>query len=419
MKSKIGAFLLSFAIAFGLWFYVITVVSPESEDTFHDIPVVMNGESILNDRGLMILSGKNQTVDLKLEGYRTDLANLNKANIILLADLSQITTAGEHKLSYDISYSIAQTGPLTVLEQTEKLITVVVAEQVKKEIPVEVVYTGSVPENYIAHKQTIALDHTTVTISGPKDVVNQIAKAKVSVDLTDKTSTISGAYGFTLCDSWGVPATDLSNVTTNLNEVRVTLRIQKTKLVPLVLDVIYGGGVTESTSRIEMDMDSVQVAGNEAALDALNEIVLGTVDLSNILESTMLTYPIILPDGVTNVTNVPEVNVSVSFPDLEIREYKVNNLLAKNLPVGLEAQWLTTSVTVRLRGETEVLKNLTAQDISVVVDFTNAEIGAQIYSAVILVDTDAVVGAIGNYEVYVSVQIRTPLNDPYAYGTEG
>ena len=85
---------------------------------------------------------------------------------------------------------------------------------------------------------------------------------------------------------------------------------------------------------------------------------------------------------------------------------------------GLEAQWLTTSVTVRLRGETEVLKNLTAQDISVVVDFFGAEIGAQIYDAMILVDTDAVVGAIGDYEVYVSVQIRSPLA-PIAYGTEG
>jgi hypothetical protein len=136
------------------------------------------------------------------------------------------------------------------------------------------------------------------------------------------------------------------------------------------------------------------------------------------LESTTLTYPIILPEDVTNVTNVSEVNVSVSFPDLEIREYKVNNLVAKNLPSGLEAMWLTTSVTVRLRGETEVLRNLTAQDISVVVDLSDAEIGAQIYAAVIQVNTDAVVGSIGNYEVYVSVQMRTPLT-PSIYGTEG
>ena len=92
--------------------------------------------------------------------------------------------------------------------------------------------------------------------------------------------------------------------------------------------------------------------------------------------------------------------------------------MAQNLPTGLEANWLTTSVTVRLRGETEVLKNLTAQDISVVVDFFGAEIGAQIYDAVIVVNTDAVVGAIGNYEVYVSVQMRSPLS-PFVYGTEG
>jgi hypothetical protein len=61
---------------------------------------------------------------------------------------------------------------------------------------------------------------------------------------------------------------------------------------------------------------------------------------------------------------------------------------------------------------------LTAQDISVVVDLSDAEIGAQIYAAVIQVNTDAVVGSIGNYEVYVSVQMRTPLT-PSIYGTEG
>ena len=94
MKNKAIYALLAAAIAFGLWLYVITVVSPESQNTYLDIPVVMDGESLLNDRGLMIIAGGAQTVDLKLEGYRTDLSQLNKANITLLADLSQITTAG-------------------------------------------------------------------------------------------------------------------------------------------------------------------------------------------------------------------------------------------------------------------------------------------------------------------------------------
>ena len=409
MKSKLGTFLLAIAISFAFWFYVVTAVNPESEESYYDIPVVMDGESILNDRGLMIISGASQTVNLKLEGNRSDLSKLNKTNITLLADLSKITTAGEHKLSYDISYpGFAQSGTISVLEQSPKLITVVVVERAKKEVPVEVVYTGAVPDNYIAHKQSVTLDHTSVTISGPKDVVSQIDHAQVTVDLTGKNTTISSAYRYTLCDENDAPIENLTNITTNLNEVRVTLRIQKTKEVPLVLNVIYGGGVTESTSQIVMDRNTIQVAGNEADLEGLTEIVLGTVDLSDILESTVLTYPVVLPADVTNLTGATEINVSVDFPDLEIRQFKVYNSRAKNLPEGLSAAWITNSLIVKLRGATEVLDKLTAESIYIVVDLTNAEVGSQVYDATIFVNTDGVVGAVGTYEVYVSVQSYVP-----------
>jgi YbbR domain-containing protein len=277
-----------------------------------------------------------------------------------------------------------------------------VERRVEKQVEVVPIYEGTVPEGYLSDKANAVLDYETITVAGPASILNQIDHAQIYVNIDGRTSTLDDVFAYTLCDRGGkaVQVNNVELVTAQPGEVNLMLPIQQVKEVQLALNVIYGGGVTESTSRIEMDMDSVQVAGSEAALDGLSEIVLGTVDLSDILESTTLTYPIILPEGVMNVTNVPEVHVSVSFPDLEIREYKVNNLVAQNLPSGLEAQWLTTSVTVRLRGETEVLKNSTAQDISVVVDFFGAEIGAQIYDAMILVDTDAVVGAIvdGNKE---------------------
>ncbi len=406
MKSKLGAALLAVLISFGLWLYVITVVSPESESTYYDVPVVLDGESLLHDRGLMIISGTDQKVTLKLQGNRTDLINLNKANITLLADLSRITTPGEHKLSYIPSYGIDQTGTLSVLEQSPKLITVVVAELAKKEIPITIAYTGAVPDNYIAYKQSAALDHASVIISGPKDVVSRIDHAQVTVDLTNQYETISGSYGFALCDEQDQPLENLSNVTANLSQVRVTLRIQKTKEIPLILNVIYGGGVTAETSQIQLDRQTIQVAGSETALDELNQIVLGTLDLSTILESTTLTYPISLPADVTNVTNVEEVTVSVSFPDLEIRQFKIANFVAENTPEGLEPQWLTDSLTVSLRGTKEVLDSILEEDISIVVNLANAEIGKQVYDARVHVNTSGVVGAIGVYEVYASVQYK-------------
>ena len=54
MKNKVLAILLSVVVAFGLWMYVITSVSPGSEETYYNIPVVMDGETLLAERNLMI-----------------------------------------------------------------------------------------------------------------------------------------------------------------------------------------------------------------------------------------------------------------------------------------------------------------------------------------------------------------------------
>ena len=41
MKNKLLTILLSVAIAVGMWVYVITVEQPESEETYYDIPVIL------------------------------------------------------------------------------------------------------------------------------------------------------------------------------------------------------------------------------------------------------------------------------------------------------------------------------------------------------------------------------------------
>ena len=83
-KNKIVSMLLSLAIAMGLWLYVITTVSPGWEETIYDIPVVFEGETVLNnERNLMITSDRTVTVNLKVSGNRSDLVKLNKSNITI------------------------------------------------------------------------------------------------------------------------------------------------------------------------------------------------------------------------------------------------------------------------------------------------------------------------------------------------
>ena len=103
MKNKILPILLSAVIAFGLWAYVITVDQPESEKTYYNIPVVLQNESILTERGLMIVS-ERPTVTLDLSGTRTNLNQLNESNINVIANVASIVTPGTHELTYNVSY---------------------------------------------------------------------------------------------------------------------------------------------------------------------------------------------------------------------------------------------------------------------------------------------------------------------------
>ena len=56
MKNKFLSALISILAALLLWAYVITVESPGSTNTVHNIPVVFEGETLLRERGLIITS---------------------------------------------------------------------------------------------------------------------------------------------------------------------------------------------------------------------------------------------------------------------------------------------------------------------------------------------------------------------------
>jgi hypothetical protein len=115
-----------------------------------------------------------------------------------------------------------------------------------------------------------------------------------------------------------------------------------------------------------------------------------------------------LPENVENLTGSDYVEVSISFPDLEIREFKVSDLVALNVPFGMEVNWITTTFTVRLRGATDVLNQLTADRIVVSVDLTGAELGKQGFKPSIRVQTDGVVGYVkyGQDDPLVYLELR-------------
>ncbi len=407
-RNKLYAALLSVAIAFGLWLYVVSNVSQEDDATFYNIPVSMVGESVLTERNLMITGISSSTVTLHLSGTRSDLYQLNSSNITVQVNLSEIYEAGDRiALSYSISYpgDVSSDG-IVVESRSPSYIYVDVDYRRTKEIPVEIQYTGTRSGDYLYDTENAELDYTTVTVIGPAEVADQIEYALIEVDLTDRTESISESFRYTLCDANGEPV-DAEQITTNVEEIRLEMQIQRIQALTLAVDVIYGGGATVENTTVTIEPETIRVSGGEAVLEELGEsYTLGSVNLVDLEKSSNeLTYTITLPDGVTNQTGVSEATVSVSFTGLKTKEFTVDNFECINVPEGMEAEIISASLTVKVRGPSAEIEALTEEDITVVVDFSNAEVGTATYGVSVVFAADfANVGALRTASITATVQ---------------
>ena len=408
MKNKILSAALSLVIAFVLWFYVITVVSPGSEDWVYDIPVVFEGETVLTeDRGMMITSrSEDVLIDLKLSGNRTDLAKVNRGNITIKVDLSKVYDPGEHELTFNpIFPGDVPSGALTVESKYPETVKLTVEKKVKKPVDVRVNFVGSAAENFMVDTENRILDYPTVNVTGPSSVVELIAHAKIDVDLTDRVESISENFRYTLCDADGNPV-DVELVTTDVAEVHLDVKIQRFKQIPLTLALTYGGGTTEHSVEVIVEPAYISVSGSELMLEDLNEIQLGSIDLSAIEADFEQTYPITIPEGITNLSERTEATVKVQFLNLAIMDFEVTDITTANVPAGMEAELMSQVLKVRLRGPAAIMKKLTAQDIKVVVDFSGKELGSFTIKPTITVSGEAYanVGAVGSYSVSATLR---------------
>ena len=414
MKSKILSLFLSLAIAFGLWIYVITVVDPESEASYYEVPVVFDGVSMLDSRDLMITSGRNAVVDLRLLGNRTDLNKLDKTNITILADLSRITEPGEHSVKYSISYP-SSAGAIEVLEQDPQYITVQVSRRLTKEVPVDIRYIGALKESFVADMQNPVLDHATVTVSGPQEIVDQIHTAAIEVDLTGRSDNIVETYRHTLCDENGDPIEDVSAVTVNVSDIRVTVRVWQIKEIPIVIQVVDGGGLTAEDITATPNHTSILVSGSEAALAGFDKIEL-FIELNHLTASGTLPFKIELPQNVNNESGISEILVDVKVPEMTKKVIFVSQerFVMINVPENMQADIWKGQLLVTVRGRENKLQDVTEDNIVVYIDFSKAFPGTSYYNCTIeIVDVEDV-GVVydesteNQYRVLATVTLLTP-----------
>ena len=212
LDSKLLYALLAVVIAVGLWFYVAITENTDSDLTISGIPVVFLNDDLLEENGLMISEGKDQTVSLTFMGSRNLLAELNQNRDALwvTVDVGRVSSTGEQRMAYDISYpnnSSRYSNGLSVINREPNNILFTVSNRTTKEIEVQGKFVGSLADGYMTDEFIIR--PATIEISGVESVVNQVSHALVTLTGTDLTETVTGEMGFTLIGYQGEELTGL------------------------------------------------------------------------------------------------------------------------------------------------------------------------------------------------------------------
>lgn len=400
MRNKILTALLCLAISVGMWMYVVTVVNPEGEFSYADIPVVLQSEGLLQDRGLMVTEVLTPTVSLRLSGPRGDLNKLSNTNIMITADVSKISAVGEQTVGFSISYPTdVSAGSINVEQKKPGYVNVRVENLVPKEIPVYANVLGEVREGYVAvmESQNLAVDK--VQILGPESVIEQIASARVDVDLSDRSASFQEEFTFVFCDANG-NSVDKKLVTSEPETVTFSLEILQKKELPLTVKLTDGGGATAKTAKVSIEPRSIWVSGTEEQLAGLENLEIGTLDLATIQEDGSQELAVTLPEGVKGVDSVAKVTVTISFPELQTKTLNITKFVAENVPANMRAEILTKALEIQVRGPKAKISELTEANVRVIVDFSQAQEGAAPVKVTVSVDEAFKdVGALGSYTV--------------------
>jgi YbbR domain-containing protein len=150
-------------------------------------------------------------------------------------------------------------------------------------------------------------------------------------------------------------------------------------------------------------MQTIQVSGPQQLLDSLGDTLEFEIRLGEIADNTTKQFEIKLPEGVDNLTGKSILTVDIIFPELVTRTFQVTNLRTKNVPAGMSAELLTQALTVTIRGAAAQVRALNADDLSVVVDMSDAELGTDSYKASVDTGRFISIGAVGSYSVDVRV----------------
>lgn len=352
--------LISVLLALVLWSGLITQdPTLTREKNFTDVNISVTGEESMKRNGYIVVSDLSQVTQgarVSVDVPQMQYANASANNYSVRIDLSRIRETGVQQVKVQSTSSstwgtVTEIYPETVEIEVEEFIT-------RYRIPVSIVTTGSAPEGYYAASPS--LDPPLVAVSGPRSVVEKVARAEATLELNTlpaREGLVRTSVPFRLMDSNGDPIeSDLIEVTSEsvlVDSVVVEQYLYAEREIDMnTLGLIAGTPATGyAIKSVTVTPATITAAGWSENLDVLDTLYTDSaVDVTGASSSFTAQIRVRQPSELTYLSSTT-VTVAVEIgPVIRGKTFEDVKVTTENVGTGYEAVLAQKTAGVTISG---------------------------------------------------------------------
>ncbi|MGI6743693.1 MAG: YbbR-like domain-containing protein [Eubacteriales bacterium] len=350
---------VSLVLAFILWLYAISTGTQVVTSAIKAVPITIEG----GGSTLSVYNALNSTVDVTIEGTKSELKNVSPADVTAWVDISGINTAGIYTLDVNVSVP----DGVWVAEQSVSTMKLRLDNRSTTTVPVKA-YINSfmIDSGGEIGSSDMSYDITETVVTGPESVLARITEARLQVSLGKVSNSQTYTGVLELVDSDGKTIRDPS-LAINPSSATVTIPVYFKKTVPLKVNYRYGY-FNKDTVDVTINPETITIKGETDDLDAISELNLNVIDETKVTTDTVV-QKVVMPEGVTNISGTEEAVVSIVFKDTTEKTLVVNNI-SVNAPDGLNYELLSDSINITVRGGKQFIGYINSRDITASVNLS-------------------------------------------------
>lgn len=295
---------LSVLVAVIMWAFVMTSTNPSLSKTVRGVPLTIKNQEVMQKEGYALV-GKDEisSVNVKVEGSRSDLASLSSDDLVASVDLG-VPTEGIKTLNIKVDgpsgIKVESTNPSNVNFKIEKI--------VKKDLPVEIKISDKLKESKIINVSEQSTKK--ITVSGLRKNIDKVDKIILNIG---KDEYLDGKIHDIEARPVDKSGKTVANVDLSQNDVSISFNVLQSKEVEIELD--YEESVPKNMEVIEEKYSpkKVVIKGEKSIIDKIDKIKTEKIDLTNLKNNEFeKSLELVVPEAV-------EINDGDNFINVYIK----------------------------------------------------------------------------------------------------